>query len=255
MVRAEEEIQVASARVVELLNESPNIALRPLEPAIAPVELVPLDTPIQALLPTGLTNRPELAEASHLVGEAVHRYRLEKTSPWLPNVLMGTSYRRLWWRQGGQIANTGGRYDLDAIAYWQVRGLGVGEYAARREARARHGQTRFDQMRVMNEVAREIVQAHAQVQARHRQIAISQQAVEHATASFDRNLLRIRDLKGLPIETLQSIQALDQARREYLRALVDYNSAQFRLQRALGWPIQLSDVAPAGAEPSKLIDE
>jgi len=239
VVRAEEEIQVASARVVELLNENPNIALRPLEPAIAPVEFVPVDTPVQALLPTGLTNRPELSEASNLVAEAVQRYRLERTSPWLPNVLMGTSYAAFGGSQGSQIANTGGRYDLDAIAYWQVRGLGVGEYAARREARAREEQTRFDQMRVMNEVAREIVQAHAQVQARHRQIAISQQAVQRATASFDRNLLRVRDLKGLPIETLQSIQALDQARREYLRALVDYNMAQFSLQRALGWPVQL----------------
>jgi hypothetical protein len=59
----------------------------------------------------------------------------------------------------------------------------------------------------------------------------------------------VRNLKGLPIETLQSIQALDQARREYLRALVDYNTAQFRLHRALGWPIRLADqavVAPPG---------
>ncbi len=241
VVRAEEEIQVASARVVQLLNDNPNVALKPLEPAIAQVELVSLETPLQALLPLGLTNRPELSEASHLVGEAVHRYRLEKTSPWLPNVLMGTSYAAFGGGPGAQIDNTAGRFDLDAIAYWQVRGLGVGEYAARREAQARYEQTRFEQIRVMNEVAREIVQAYAQIQARHRQIAISEQAVQRATTSFDRNLLRVRDLQGLPIETLQSIQALDQARREYLRALVDYNTAQFRLQRALGWPVSISE--------------
>ncbi|HWA97957.1 MAG TPA: hypothetical protein VG713_05670, partial [Pirellulales bacterium] len=77
------------------------------------------------------------------------------------------------------------------------------------------------------------------------------QAVERATSSFDRNLQRVRQLKGLPIETLQSIQALDQARREYLRSLVDYNTAQFRLQRALGWPIQLapSDIVPPDSAP------
>jgi hypothetical protein len=69
---------------------------------------------------------------------------------------------------------------------------------------------------------------------------IAEQAVQRATNSFKRNWLRVRDLEGLPIETLQSIQALDQARREYLRALVDYNTAQFRLQRALGWPIDLA---------------
>lgn len=248
VVRAEEEIQVASARVVQLLNDDPNIELRPLEPAIAPVELVALDTPVQSLVPQGLSNRPELAEARHLVGEAVHRYRLEKTSPWLPNVLMGTSYAGFGGGQGSQIDNFSGRFDLDAIAYWQVRGMGVGEYAARREASARYEQTRFEQVRMVNEVAREIVQAHAQVQARHRQIRISELAVERAVASFDRNLRRVRDLKGLPIETLQSIQALDQARREYLRALVDYNTAQFRLQRALGWPVEAS--APVAAGPT-----
>jgi outer membrane protein TolC len=248
VVRAEEEIQVASARVVQLLNDDPRFVLRPLEPAIAPVELVPLDTSMQSLLPTGLTNRPELAEARHLVGEAVHRYRMEKISPWLPNVLMGTSYAGFGGGEGSQIDNTAGRFDLDAIAYWQVRSMGVGEYAARREAQARYEQTRFEQVRVMNEVAREIVQAQAQVLARHRQIAISQQAVERATSSFERNLRRVRDLQGLPIETLQSIQALDQARREYLRALVDYNTAQFRLQRALGWPIQLTE-SPAQPLP------
>ncbi len=33
-------------------------------------------------------------------------------------------------------------------------------------------------------------------------------------------------------------QALTQARREYLRSLIAYNEAQFRLQRALGWPVE-----------------
>jgi outer membrane protein TolC len=49
---------------------------------------------------------------------------------------------------------------------------------------------------------------------------------------------RIRAGAGLPIEVLQAIQALDQARREYLRAVADHNEAQFRLHRALGWPIR-----------------
>ena len=61
--------------------------------------------------------------------------------------------------------------------------------------------------------------------ARHRQIGIAQQAAQRATHSFEKNWLLVRDLEGLPIETLQSIQALDQARREYIRALVDYNAA------------------------------
>jgi outer membrane protein TolC len=51
------------------------------------------------------------------------------------------------------------------------------------------------------------------------------------------NVVRIQQGQGLPIEALQSTQALLQARREYLRSVIDYNSAQFTLQRALGWRV------------------
>jgi len=45
---------------------------------------------------------------------------------------------------------------------------------------------------------------------------------------------------------------LDQWRHEYLPALVDFNEAQFRLQRALGWPIDLATVPAANtAEGSR----
>jgi hypothetical protein len=44
---------------------------------------------------------------------------------------------------------------------------------------------------------------------------------------------------------LQSIQALDQSRREYLRAVGDYDEWQFRLYRALGCPI------PSEANPAR----
>jgi outer membrane protein TolC len=66
---------------------------------------------------------------------------------------------------------------------------------------------------------------------------VAEQGIAAAQHSYERNLERIRNAQGLPIEVLQSIQALDAARREYLRAVVDYNTAQFRLHRALGWPV------------------
>jgi hypothetical protein len=40
------------------------------------------------------------------------------------------------------------------------------------------------------------------------------------------------------LETMQSLQALDQSRRQYLRVVAGYNEAQFRLQRAVGWEIR-----------------
>jgi outer membrane protein TolC len=89
----------------------------------------------------------------------------------------------------------------------------------------------------VDRVAREVVEGQAQIQARRKQIAVAEAGLKAATGSYQKNLQRIRDGQGLPIEALQSIQALDQARREYPRTVADYSEAQFRLCRALGCPI------------------
>jgi len=90
----------------------------------------------------------------------------------------------------------------------------------------------------MDQVAREISEAHSQVVHRARRIAITRQAIQSAENSHQRNLSRIRDGQGLPLEVLQSVQALEDARQGYLESVVEYNEAQFRLQWALGWPVE-----------------
>jgi outer membrane protein TolC len=123
-------------------------------------------------------------------------------------------------------------------AFWEVRNLGFGEHAARHEARSRLQQAQWKEIAALDAVAREVVEAHTQVTSREPQIMTAREGVEFAAASHERNLTRIRNQQGLPIEALQSIQALAQAQREYLRAVIGYNESQFRLHRALGWPIE-----------------
>lgn len=236
--RAEEALQVAQARLAEVLSLDPLVRLRPLESTVVPVDLTPFDLPVQELVATGLSNRPELAEAQHLVCEAVYRYRREKYAPLVPSVLLGVSQSGFGGGLGSQIDNYRGRFDLDAAVYWELRNLGLGERPMRDATRERYRQRRALQAQVMDLVAREVIEAGVQVRSRQSQISVARSGVEAATESHSRNLARIREGQGLPIEVLQSLQALDQARREYLRTVVDYNEAQFRLQRALGWPIQ-----------------
>jgi outer membrane protein TolC len=237
VTQAEEEVEVSAARLNELLRFDPATILVPREPTVVPVELVGTEEPLTELLATGLSNRPELAESRHLVGEAVHRYRRERYAPLLPSAFLAVSYSGFGGGLGSAVDNFRDRFDFDASAYWEIRNFGFGERAAREEAWARYQQTRLRNIQVMDRIAREVTEAHAQVQARHRQIAVAESGIQAATDSYQRNMERIRAGEGLPIEALQSIQALDQARREYLRAVVDYNEAQFRLHRALGWPI------------------
>ncbi|MEX2137633.1 MAG: TolC family protein [Pirellulales bacterium] len=235
--RAEEAVQVASIRLASQLSQDPTEPWAPLEPAVVPIEMINLDVSVQELVSIGLSTRPELAESRWLVEEAVARLNRERHAPLLPSVLLGASYGGFGGGLGSDIENFGDRFDLDAAAYWEIRNLGHGEASARSIARARIDQARFRQLQTMDQVAREVAEAHTQAVARRRQIEIAQEGVIAARGSYEKNLQRIRDGQGLPLEVLQSLQALDQARRQYLRSVADYNEAQFRLQAALGWAI------------------
>jgi outer membrane protein TolC len=238
VVRAEESASVASARLAQQLSADPTVLFVPQEATVVPINLVQLDQlGMPDLVATALSNRPELAASRSLVCEAVNRLRREEHAPWLPSVLLGVSYGAFGAGTGGQITNGGDRLDFDAVAWWEVRNLGFGERAARDNARAQIQQSRMREVETMDLVAREVVEAHAQVVARQQQIEVAKQGIVSAQQSYERNLVRIRNVQGLPIEVLQSIQALDASRREFLRAVFDYNTAQFRLQRALGWPV------------------
>ena len=234
--RTGEARQVAATRLAQLLRIDPTVALEPVEPTVVPIELVPENVELRELVAQGLSRRPELAENRYLVAEATSRLRRERFAPLVPSVLLGTSYGAMGAGIGGSLAPATGRLDVDAVAYWQVRGLGLGDRAAQNDARSVVRQARLRQVAMMDQVAREITEAHAQAQARRLQINIAREGVQAAIDSYRRNLARIEEVKGLPIEVLQSVQALATARREYLRTLIDYNLAQFALHRALGWP-------------------
>lgn len=80
-------------------------------------------------------------------------------------------------------------------------------------------------------------EANVLVGIRQQQLVIAQNAILSARDSYQRNFDRILDGQGLPIEVLQSIQALELSQRAYRNAVANYNRAQLQLQWALGWPV------------------
>ena len=253
VLRAEEACQVASARLAQLLHLDPTLVLQPIEPAVVAIDLVEEGVELPERVAQGLSGRPELAECRLLAAEAVTRLRRERLAPLLPSVLLGTSYGAMSAGINGNLAPGTGRLDADAVAYWELRNMGLGEQAARDGAGSNVRQARVRQIAMMDQIAREVTEASAQSQARRRQIEIAQAGVAAAVHSHRRNLDRIQAAKGLPIEALQSVQALAKAQREYLRTLVDYDVAQFTLFRALGWPRQLNGALsnlPRQAQPA-----
>lgn len=236
LVRSEESLAVASARLAQLLRLDPCLCLEPIDTVVLPLCLTPLDADCCMLVAQAQVNRPEVMQNRYLIGEAAERLRRERYAPLVPTVVVGSSYGGFGGGMGSDINNFDDRFDLDANAYWEIRNLGAGERASRGTAVSRVRQAEIQLGAVQDLIAREVAEAFAQVRHRQQQIDVARRAVRAASDSYQHNLVRIQQGQGLPIEALQSTQALLQARREYLRTIIDYNSAQFGLQRALGWP-------------------
>jgi outer membrane protein TolC len=241
VARAVEAADVASARLAEVLHLDAPVRVVPTEQQVAPINLVSLAPSIQEMVAIGLSSRPETGENSQLVAAACERLQREKYAPLLPSMLLGLSYGGFGGGVGDTIGNFNDRLDLDVSAVWEIRNFGRGEAAAQEVARAQIEQARYREIETMDRISREVVETRSQVKSRHRQIETSQAAVKAAQQSYARNRQRINEGQGLPIEFLQSLQALDQAQREYLRSVTDYNVAQFRLHHALGWPSDTSN--------------
>ena len=251
-VRAEESVWVASSRLVRLLHLDQSTILQPVGSDLVPLELVSAATRLADSLEIARSWRPELIENQNLLSEAHARAQREKYAPLVPTLSLGLSYGGFGGAGTGSNSYFNDRTDFQAMAYWQLRSLGLGDQAARRERLSQVRQAGHRQDAIADQVAQEVTEAYAAWRSRARQIEPAEQGVRAAKASYDRNLERIKGGQGLPIEVLQSIQALAAARREHARAITDFNAAQFALHRATGLCLSDLPTSPAAAVPDPI---
>jgi outer membrane protein TolC len=251
LVDAEGQVLVASARLAELLRLDPSVPLHTAD-VLLPRPLVADATPLPELLAIALVQRPELAERQAAIRAAMLELDAAKCLPFSPNVLLG--YSAGSFGGGSNLAAAGipqtngtvlrqdrfgnfaGRQDADAVVFWSLRNLGVGNVALVRLANSNLRTNELRQLEVLDRIGAEVASAHARSQARWAQIATTERAVQTSAAALPRELERTRQGQGLPIETMDITRLVARSRFAYVDAIVDYNRAQFELYVALGQP-------------------
>ena len=235
------DLEVASAELIRRVRLDPRLVVAPVEPPESVIHLVAEDCAIDDLIVTGLRNRPELAESQALVQATLVRLKQAKLRPFIPSVALRYSGGGFGGGANGFFGNFNARSDVDVNLYWELQNLGLADRAIAQQRAAQQRIALLELMKVQDRVASEVVQAEKARIASARRMKESSQAVPEALQSLKLNLTNIRRGSGLPgatrpIEVLQPIQALAQARTDYLEAVLAYNRAQFRLYRALGRP-------------------
>ena len=145
MLDAEGAVAIASARLAQLLSLDPATRLQAADTHVVPVPIVPDPIPLAELLTIAVTQRPELRERQAAIRAALLELDGAKLLPFSPNVILGYSTGTFGGGsnlvaqgitqpdgsvlQQNRFGNFGSRQDVDAVVFWSLRNLGVGNLA------------------------------------------------------------------------------------------------------------------------------
>lgn len=268
LVRAEAEVAVASAHLAELLNLNHSYRMYATDNYLVPHPAVPELIPRTELLAIALIQRPELHEHQALVHAALMGLQSAKMLPFSPQIMFGFSSGMFG---GGsnlvagptsvsgaapnqaRFSTLDGRSDLDAVAYWSLRNLGVGNKALISGAQARWQQADLEMLNTLNRIRQEVVDAQIRTHTYYSQLHLRERAVRAGLEAHREDLIRIRSNEGRPIETLDSLRLLKQARQDYVETIVRYNKAHFELYTALGNPPADMIVRPVNTKAAPMV--
>lgn len=249
----QERWRVSSAELNRVIRLDPTTLVEPVEPPHLRVLLIPPEQTIDELIPIALRNRPELESQQALVEATLKRLRQERMRPLIPSLVLrgpATNAPSLFTTGvfgGGydSLSKYGQRTDVEVQVVWEFQNLLFGNSAKIHERRAEHRIAILEMLRVQDRVAAEVAQAYAQVISASHRLADAESGLKDATESVDKNFQGMKQTRMAgdvlilvvrPQEVIASIQTLAQAYSDFYGAIADFNRAQFRLYRALGYP-------------------
>lgn len=247
--------RVTSARLTRVLRLNPGAVVVPMEPPHLQIAMIAPGLRVDDLIPVGLTNRPELASQRALVQANLERVRQEQVRPLIPALVMqGTGPNGYF---GGGVFGggpddgrhlSGGRFDMGVGAVWTLNNLGAGNRSLVRQRVAQENAAAITFANVQDQVAQEVVQAHAQLEAAATQVDDAMTAVKEAIITYNGTLTGIGQTIGSgdllqlvnrPQEAVAALQQLNRAYDLYFLAINGYNRAQFQLYHAVGFPARI----------------
>lgn len=265
-VSAREKWRVSSADLTQVLRLDPRAVCEPLEHDHLQITLIDPSRTLDNLIPIGLLNRPELASHQAQIKAALTRIRQEKMRPLLPSIIltgfqtpggMAPQASIFGTGRGGKMNLWSFRDDVSAQIVWQLDSFGFGNAALIKKRRGEQSQAIAKLMQTQDMVAAEVNQAQAEVQSAAARVAQAERALRTGLVTYQKNYEGLGQIKRFgnidevvyrPQEVVYALKLLHLAFNEYFNTVADYNTAQFMLFHALGYPArEISYFRPPGA--------
>lgn len=232
--RAVEEQRSQAARLAQILHLDATVELVPQDGTPTPIELVDLDSPLDAFVGQARAQRPEWKRAEALVDAAHQARRGAVYGPLLPAVGAQAFFGGLGGGRDDATGNFGDSQDYYAGLSWRIGPGGLFDLGRMRTARARSRVAELSQEKQQDVVVREVVETYTRVHSLADQMETAREALHSAEAVMRLTTERREFDVGAVLEHLLAQQDLAQARRQWLQVVADYDKAQYALQRAVG---------------------
>jgi len=232
--QAKEQQRIAAARLAQVLHLDPAVELVPQESELVPLTLIETNTALDPLVSQTLASRPELKQSQSLTAAARDAKNGAAYGPLIPSL----GAQGFWGGLGGGrdgISDTfGGQQDYLVGASWRIGPGGLFDFGRVRSTEARLKIAELSSAKLWDDITRQVVEAFTRWQSLADQLETGKRALAAAEEGLHLAQQRKEFAVGVVLETIQAEQDLTRARLDYLKAVAEFNKAQYALSKATG---------------------
>jgi outer membrane protein TolC len=238
LTRAKEQRRLAATQLAQTLHLDPVVDLVPAEREPAPFALADVNATPDALVRAALENRPELARSAALISAAKQDRRGALYGPLIPTVGGQAFAGDFNGGVGDTNLNGGPRRDYGVGLNWRIGPGGLLDWGRIKASDARLTRAEVTDEKLRDTIAREVVDAHTQVQSLFQQLRDARENVSAAEETLRLTRGRKQLGVGTVLEDIQAQQELLSARSELVTVVTQLNQAQYALMRNVGTPLR-----------------
>lgn len=232
--QAIEQRRIASSKLAQTLRLDPSVELIAEDSDLAPLTIFDGKSSLDSLIAQAIENRPERKQSDASVASATAMKKGATVGPLIPTLGAQAFIGGL----GGDSDAGSRRFDDQQDYYvgvsWRIGQGGLFDVGRTRAAKSQLRSAELSAAQLNDEISRQVVDAFVRVQSLREQIGSAKRVLTTAEDGLRLAQLRKEFAVGIVLENIQAEQDLTRARFDYLKAIADFNSAQYALSRAIG---------------------
>ena len=232
--QAQEQRQIAAVRLAQTLHVDSAVQLVARDGDLVPMELIPRDATLGALLARALEYRPEIGQ-NRFQAEAARAARDAATyGPLYPTVGAQIFLGGLGGSNSAGRGPTGNSEDYQLTLGWRIGPGGLFDKGRVSAAESRLRAADLAGVTLTDLIIRQVSEGHARLQSLADQIATTRHAQETAAEALRLTQERKDFAVGIVLENIEAEQELTSTRLDYLNAVAEFNKAGYAVLRAIG---------------------